>query len=87
MKTVQLNGIDFLLMAQNGTLRINLGKDGTIEGINLDDFTVERFDGMLVALQSFSELLANTNYTVIIKENKTPAAEIEMNENNLDIEN
>lgn len=64
-RPVELNGVDFLLMAQNGTLVVDIDAQGNITGINLDDATIERFDGMLVALHKFSEVLMNTTYTVI----------------------
>lgn len=79
-KPIELNGIDFLLMAQNGSLKVDIDENGNIKGIDLDDSTVERFDGLLVALHDHTRLLMDNTYTVIVKDRKTPETEMIVDE-------
>ena len=60
-----LTAMDFLLMAQNGTLKVMLDDKGNVLGVNVADELVNQYDGMLVALSHYSDLMSKTNYTLI----------------------
>lgn len=67
---VVLNGIDFLIMAQNGTLKVDFDEKGNITGINLADEIIANYDGMLVALHTHTNSLMDSKYTVLPKPKK-----------------
>ena len=60
-----LTAMDFLIMAQNGTLKVMLDDKGNVLGVNVADELVNQYDGMLVALSHYSDLMSKTNYTLI----------------------
>lgn len=71
-----LNAMDFLIMAQNGTLKVMVDDKGNVLGVNVADELVTQYDGILVALSHYSELMSKTSYTLIKRPSELPPIEM-----------
>ena len=64
-KIMEVNGLDFLIMAQNGILKVKTNETGEITGIELPDEMIEEYDGLVVAIHELPKAMSEIRYKVL----------------------
>ncbi len=74
---INLKAIDFLVMIQNGTVKVLVQEDGTVNGLSVADEIIQEYDGFLVALNAFTNALGDMEYNVIKVATTEPSLDLD----------